>query len=106
MKIAKVYVQGNFAGLFAEVEEDNFIFTYTHEYNGAPVSLTMPTTKRKYTFDTFPPFFEGLLPEGNQLESLLRREKIDKKDYFSQLLVVGSDLVGDVTLERYQEVDQ
>jgi serine/threonine-protein kinase HipA len=52
-----------------------------------------------YLFETFPPFFEGLLPEGYQLDALLRKAKLDKNDYFSQLVTVGRDLVGSVTVE-------
>jgi serine/threonine-protein kinase HipA len=48
-------------------------------------------------FDTFPPFFEGLLPEGMMLEGLLRRLKIDRNDFFAQLAATGEDLVGAVT---------
>jgi len=60
----------------------------------------MPVTKRKYEYASFPPFFDGLLPEGIQLEVVLKRHKIDKYDYFEQLLITGSDLVGAVTLEN------
>ena len=43
--------------------------------------------------------FDGLLPEGVQLTALLQRGKIDKHDLFSQLVAVGADLVGAVTIE-------
>ncbi len=43
------------------------------------------------------------MPEGIQLESLLRRRKIDKTDYFSQLLAVGSDMVGSVTVYPFED---
>jgi serine/threonine-protein kinase HipA len=59
----------------------------------------MDTSLREYSFDSFPPFFDGLLPEGIQLESLLRRRKIDRGDLFAQLVAVGADLVGVVTVE-------
>ena len=36
------------------------------------------------------------------LDGLLRQRKIDKDDYFSQLLAVGKDLVGAVTVEEMQ----
>ena len=39
---------------------------------------------------TFPPPFEGLLPEGAQLEALLRNHKIDRDDAFGKLVVVGA----------------
>lgn len=75
-----------------------FQFEYHEDYNGAPVSLTMPTTQRLYLFTEFPPFFDGVLPEGGQLEGLLKIRKIDRYDYFSQLVTVGHDLVGAVTV--------
>jgi serine/threonine-protein kinase HipA len=40
-----------------------YVFTYLPAYNGAPVSLTFTIANSPYVFDTFPPFFEGLLPE-------------------------------------------
>jgi serine/threonine-protein kinase HipA len=60
----------------------------------------MPITLSEYAFDRFPPFFEGLLPEGVMLEGLLKQNKIDKLDYFSQLMAVGGDLVGAVTVKE------
>jgi serine/threonine-protein kinase HipA len=36
------------------------------------------------------------------LEGLLRIGKIDKKDYFSQLIATGSDLVGSVTVKALE----
>jgi serine/threonine-protein kinase HipA len=62
----------------------------------------MPHT-RTYTYDKFPPFFEGLLPEGVQLDGLLKIKKIDKDDLFSQLMAVGDELVGVITLEEVLE---
>lgn len=101
MRKAKVYVSGQLAGVLTEIEPGRaYQFNYDDSYPGPPVSLTMPTTKESYRFDRFPPFFDGLLPEGIMLEGLLRLGKIDQYDYFSQLLAVGSDLVGVVTVEE------
>jgi serine/threonine-protein kinase HipA len=77
-----------------------YSFSYHENYDGPPVSLTMPVSMPAYTFDHFPPFFDGLLPEGVMLEGLLRQKKIDAKDYFSQLVVVGKELVGTITVEE------
>ena len=44
--------------------------------------------------------FEGLLPEGMMLEALLRKYKIDRNDYFGQIIMVGQDVVGAVTVEE------
>ena len=60
----------------------------------------MPTTQKVYKFNNFPPFFDGLLPEGIQLEGLLKIKKIDRSDYFSQLIAIGEDTVGAVTVKE------
>jgi len=59
----------------------------------------MPRERKEFTYHTFPPFFDGVLPEGLRLEALLRQAKIDRDDLFSQLIAVGRDLVGNVTVE-------
>ena len=100
MKRANVFVDGVLAGELIEEErgkQDQFV--YLPDYLGSSVSLEMPTTRKVYYFDRFPPFFEGLLPEGMMLEGLLRQSKIDRDDYLSQLIAVGEDLVGNVTVE-------
>jgi serine/threonine-protein kinase HipA len=81
-----------------EKRDGGFRFTYLPGYRGEPISLTMPLTQSQYDYDTFPPFFDGLLPEGVMLEALLKRAKLDRNDLFGQLLVVGGDLVGNVTV--------
>ena len=100
MRKAKIYVHGVFAGWLEEVSPGGiYRFTYTDDYKGAGVSLTMPPEEKTFHFTGFPPFFEGLLPEGVMLEGLLRQLKIDRGDYFSQLIATGKDLVGAVTVE-------
>jgi serine/threonine-protein kinase HipA len=101
MRRANVYMHGMPAGVLEEIEYNtHYRFVYKQDYDGEPVSLTMPIEKKEFEFNTFPPFFDGLLPEGVMLEGLLRQKKIDKNDYFSQLITVGSDLVGAVTVEE------
>jgi serine/threonine-protein kinase HipA len=98
MKKAKVYVHNNEAGILTESSKDKYTFEYQTNYIGEPVSLTMPVKKEVYFYNEFPSFFEGLLPEGFNLIQLLRLRKIDKKDYFSQLMYVGTDVIGAVTI--------
>jgi serine/threonine-protein kinase HipA len=100
MRKASVLVNGMKAGKLEELQRGMYQFTYFDNYQGAPVSLTMPLTKKIYHFEVFPPFFEGLLPEGVMLEALLRKYKIDRNDYLGQLLMVGQDVVGAVTIEE------
>ena len=100
MRKAKVYVHDRHAGFFEEIErQKKYQFYYVKNYDGPPVSLTFPVKESTYEFNSFPAFFDGLLPEGPQLEGLLKKRKIDKDDYFSQILTVGSDLVGAVSVE-------
>ena len=100
MRRASVCVGGRSAGILEEREDGKYRFSYLADYDGAPISIAMPTAQRDYDFETFPPFFDGLLPEGFQLEALLKIRKIDRNDFFAQLLAVGHDLVGDVTVEE------
>lgn len=104
MRKAIVYINNLEAGIFTEIEfGKSYRFQYLDGYSGEPVSLTMPVTQRHYEYNTFPPFFDGLLPEGYQLEGLLKIGKIDSNDLFSQLIAVGTDLVGNVTLKEVLE---
>ena len=101
MRQAKVCVKGVQAGVLEELERGTlYVFKYLDEYRGDPVSLTMPTKLKEIRFEGFPPFFDGVLPEGTMLEGLLRQKKLDKDDLFGQLLVVGADLVGAVTVSE------
>jgi serine/threonine-protein kinase HipA len=95
---AEVYQQGQLAG-YLEAQAGGFWqFSYLPDYEGLAVSLTMPKRNEPYRFATFPPLFDGLLPEGLQLEALLRKHKIDRNDCFGQLMIVGADLVGSLSV--------
>jgi serine/threonine-protein kinase HipA len=101
MKKAKVFVDGEYAGDLIEIKKGSeYEFAYTNAYQGPSVSLTMPLPPRIYRFTHFPCFFEGLLPEGPMLEALLKKAKIDANDLFEQLIRVGGDMVGNVTVKR------
>ncbi len=104
MRSAIIELHGIPAAVFTEGERGNrYSVTYLPGYRGEPVSLTMPLQSEPYRFETFPPFLDGLLPEGMMLEALLRTAKIDRDDLFSQILTVGADLVGAVTVVPYQK---
>ncbi len=104
MRRAKVYVNGIEAGTLTEFEKGKaYLFEYIGEYNGLEISRSLPLKGKSFRFNRFPPFFEGLLPEGIQLEGLLKIRKIDKSDYFSQLMAVGNDMIGVVTVKEIPE---
>ena len=104
MRKARIFVQGEEAGILSEIKQDTeYVFEYNEGYKGLEISRTMPKNVKVYKFNKFPPFFDGLLPEGIQLEGLLKIKKIDKNDLFSQLVAVGEDLVGVVTVKEFTE---
>ena len=103
MKRANVYMQNIAAGVLTEHSKNNYTFVYNSDYKNAPISLTMPVKEEIYYYDKFPPFFEGLLPEGFNLTQLLRLRKIDSNDYFSQLMYIGKDVIGAVTIIEINE---
>ncbi|OGQ94056.1 MAG: hypothetical protein A2521_09670 [Deltaproteobacteria bacterium RIFOXYD12_FULL_57_12] len=99
MRTARVFFQDILAGLLSESADGRRChFQYDNSYAGPPISLTMPVRPELYVFEDFPPFFDGLLPEGAQLEALLRQKKLDRHDRFGQLLTIGADTVGAVTI--------
>ena len=101
MRSAKILVSGLDVGILTELDfGKKFRFEYINSYSGTPISLTMPLSQLVYEFESFPPFFDGLLPEGYQLDGLLKFGKIDRNDLFSQLVAVGDDLVGNVTVKE------
>ena len=100
MRTAHVYVGDACAGQLTECSANQYRFEYAEGYSGLSVSLTLPVDKKAFLYNSLPPFFEGLLPEGEMLEGLLRQKKIDRSDLFSQLVAVGGDLVGAVTVEE------
>jgi serine/threonine-protein kinase HipA len=99
MRRAEVRAHSMRAGELHELPDGRYRFQYDTDYIGPPISLTMSVRVEPYLWDGFPPFFDGLLPEGLMLEALLRALKIDRNDAFAQICAVGGDLVGAVTVE-------
>jgi serine/threonine-protein kinase HipA len=100
MRKAEVYQQGTLAGILEELDQTRYRFTYMPGYRGQRISLALPIREAPYEFDKFPPVFEGLLPEGLPLDAMLRKYKIDKQDLFKQLVTVGEDVVGSLTIKE------
>lgn len=106
MKKAQIKVHNKLAGILTETDDRQYHFQYLSEYDGPPISLTLPVREEVYNFDSFPPYFDGVLPEGIQLEGLLKQHKVDGEDYFAQLVLTGADLVGAVTVEELEESNE
>lgn len=97
-KTAVIYMHEKRAGILTQQPDGSYDFQYVSNYTGPAISLTLPTTQEHYHFDQFPAFFDGLLPEGPMLEALLRHAKLDRHDYLGQLIMIGEELVGAVSV--------
>jgi len=100
LRRALVKQHGIAAGRLESLPNGAWQFVYRTDYHGPAVSLTLPVRSEPYLFQGFPAIFEGLLPEGPQLEALLRLHKIDRNDSFRLLMTVGRDVVGSLNLKE------
>jgi serine/threonine-protein kinase HipA len=73
-------------------------FEYLPEYAGPPAFLGWNTARKHREWDAFPPAFDGLLPEGVLLDQLLAKYKLDRADKWRQLVAVGQDLTGFISV--------
>jgi len=101
MRRAEIFIHDRSAGYLTEIgESEEYVFEYHENYDGPPISVTMPVDQKRYVCEKLPPFFEGLLPEGANLEMLLKTYKIDRDSFYDILLKVGKDTVGAVTVKE------
>ena len=98
LRRAEIFQSGILAGYLEEAQDGGWSFIYVDGYAEIPISLTLPVRKEPYVFEAFPAVLDGLLPEGEQLQALLKKQKIDRNDCFTQLVTVGQDLVGSLSV--------
>jgi len=92
-----LYVNDTRAGeLLFDSQKQQYIVEYYPQYTNEPVSFTMPKERAPYCYDFLPPFFEGLLPEGPQLEWALEHCGGEGEPRFQILQQAGRDTVGNV----------
>ncbi len=92
-----VYKAGVLAGHLWRVDA-KVVFAYSASYTGPPVAFTLPLGQQA-VHDRFhlPPFFAGLLPEGETRRgSLARALHIAEDDEAGLLIQIGVDTIGDV----------
>src|SRR5579883_2495385 len=99
MKRAQVWIDHKLAGYFIEKERGaRYEFQYLEGYDGPSLCETMPTTQQIVKFDHFPMFFVSFLPEGKELETLLKKTHLDRDDLFEILMCVGTESSGSITI--------
>ncbi|MEX1178098.1 MAG: HipA domain-containing protein [Nitriliruptor sp.] len=96
---ADVYKAGRLAGSLWRVG-DQVTFAYVDAYDGVPVAFTLPLGTLAVE-DRFrlPPFFAGLLPEGDsRRRTLTRALHVAEDDELGLLVHIGADTIGDVRI--------
>lgn len=105
---AIVYVKGTPAAVLTRHSQKgsrHYELQYLPEYLEQPtchmVCYQMPPRQEPYYSEHLFPFFESLLPEGENLERICAELKLDEQDRFSQLLrLARHDTIGDVTVQE------
>ena len=103
-----VYVKGTPAAVLTRHSQKgsrHYELQYLPEYLEQPtchmVCYQMPPRQEPYYSEHLFPFFESLLPEGENLERICAELKLDEQDRFSQLLrLARHDTIGDVTVQE------
>lgn len=111
MRSAKVYHNGELAGILIQHDLKRYEFQYNDAWfsNDAlpPISLTLPKTQSVYKADHLFPFFFNMLSEGVNRKLQCHLLKIDEKDHFGLLLATASnDTIGPVTVVPDQNVNE
>ncbi len=94
-----VFMFGRLAGVLEE-ETNKYIFTYSKNYKGKPVSLSMPTSIQVHESIELHPYFKSLTPEGWLKKRYSEIQKIDERDTFGFLIENGDDLLGAITVKK------
>ncbi|MCH8558272.1 MAG: HipA N-terminal domain-containing protein [Balneolia bacterium] len=103
-KAAKVYRNGELAGVLTRYGRNSYAFEYDDLWYQNPekpaISLTMPKSKKRYEADHLFPCFFNLLSEGVNRKLQSRQLKIDEENYFDLLLATAqNDTIGAITVK-------
>ncbi|WP_220266910.1 HipA N-terminal domain-containing protein [Enterobacter sp. Colony194] len=79
-------------------EATGFRFTYRDDYQGPPLSLSLPVSQRTFHCATLHPFFVSLAPEGWLRNRYSQLQQRDEKDLLGMLIDNGKNLIGAVQI--------
>lgn len=98
---ASVFYNSILAGILTKTR-DGFVFTYDEIYLASKrpaIALTLPKRQEPYKSKELFPFFEGLLPEGENRKLYCISLKIDPRDSYRLLLkLAGKETIGAITV--------
>lgn len=92
-----VFIGGRRCGILAEDSHGSISFAYDRDYEGVPLSLSMPVGLARYGDYVVRPFLQGLLPdEASTRASIGARYGISGENPFRLLKIVGMECPGAV----------
>lgn len=108
MRAAKVYYNGELAGVLTEESRTKYRFRYDDSWffyeAKPPVSLTMPKNRQEYESDFLFPFFFNMLSEGFNRKLQSRMLRIDENDFFGLLMASAQyDTIGAITIKPVEQ---
>lgn len=106
MRKALILIHGKPAAVLTEQPDRGWEVAYLPGYEGEPVSLSLPVRDAKRRYPGFPAFLDNLLLEGAMLEAFLQKHKVDQDDCFTQLVMLGEDLAGALTVRKLHSGDE
>lgn len=101
MTALDVYLHDDRAGILERLDGARLRFTYDRDWLAtaeAPISLALPLGEEPYEDPDCRPFFSGLLPEGEFLQSIARTFHISAENPFTVLQEIGGECAGAVSL--------
>lgn len=104
MRKADVLLYGDKIGQLWQ-DQAGFHFAYLPDYQGIPLSLSLPVEKQEFFSESLFPYFASLIPEGWLKAKYAKLQKIDEPDKFGLLLNNGENLLGAVQILRRDKND-
>lgn len=98
-RTAQIYLYGEPIGILSQTPS-GFHFSYYPEYQGQPLSLSLPVAQKSFSSPSLFPYFASLVPEGWLRQKYIEYQKIDEQDLFGLLLNNGENLLGAVQVVR------
>ena len=103
MRTLRVLLGESRLGTLEQTDGGERRFTYVDRAE-APISVSMPVRRTRYTHRVVEPFIEGLLPDSTRVrEAVARRFNVSPRNPFALLEHIGHDCAGAVRFLRDDE---
>lgn len=101
-----VYWDGKPVGKLATETERTREYRFEYTDTSRALSLSLPTTRTKFTSAESRPFFEALLPEGGVREQIAAQLKLAAGDSYGLLAELGRDCAGAIQIMESKRLSE